>query len=81
MDDGSTDDTRAAVLRSFPAVGLHCSEKSLGYIVQRNRAAHFAKNPIIFSIDDDAVFSTPSVVENTLREFEHPRWAQWPFPS
>jgi len=73
MDDGSTDDTLAVVSQNFPTVRLHRSEKSLGLIVQRNRAARLAKNPIIFSIDDDAIFSTPSVVENTLAEFGHPR--------
>lgn len=73
IDDGSTDGTSAAVAQQFRSVRLHRSEKSLGYIVQRNRAARLAVTPIIFSIDDDAVFSTPTIVEDTLREFEHPR--------
>jgi len=73
MDDGSTDDTQATVLRKFPTVHLHRSEQSRGLIVQRNRAARLAENPIVFSIDDDAIFSTSSVVEKTLREFSHPR--------
>ncbi|HEX4265926.1 MAG TPA: glycosyltransferase family 2 protein [Verrucomicrobiae bacterium] len=73
IDDGSSDDTSAAVAREFPSVRLHRSEQSFGLIVQRNRGARMAGNPILFSIDDDAVFSTPRVVEQTLREFEHPR--------
>ena len=73
MDDGSTDDTASAVAREFPSVRLQRSERSLGYIAQRNRAAQLASNPIIFSMDDDAVFSTPTIVETTLREFDHPR--------
>jgi glycosyltransferase involved in cell wall biosynthesis len=73
IDDGSTDGTHEFISREFPAVRLHRSEKSLGLIAQRNRAARLASNPILFSIDDDAVFSTPSVVEATLREFDHPR--------
>ena len=52
---------------------VHRSEQSLGLIVQRNRAAELARTPYLFSMDDDAVFSTPRVVETTLREFEHPR--------
>jgi glycosyltransferase involved in cell wall biosynthesis len=73
IDDASTDGTSATVAREFPAVRLHRSEKSLGLVVQRNRAAKLATNPIIFSLDDDAVFSTPRIVEDTLREFGHPR--------
>lgn len=72
VDDGSTDGTSEMIAREFPSVRLNRSEKSLGLIVQRNRAAQMAGNSIVFSIDDDAVFSTPSVVEHTLREFDHP---------
>ena len=73
IDDGSTDGTAEVVIREFPSVHLHRSEQSLGLIVQRNRAARLAACPILFSLDDDAVFSTPTVVETTLREFDHPR--------
>ena len=73
MDDGSTDGTADAVGREFPSVRLLRSKQSQGYIVQRNRAARLAGCPILFSLDDDAVFSTPSVIETTLREFDHPR--------
>jgi glycosyltransferase involved in cell wall biosynthesis len=73
IDDGSTDGTFEAVAREFPSVRLHRSEQSLGLIAQRNRAARMASNAILFSIDDDAVFSTPTIVEQTLREFDHPQ--------
>ena len=73
MDDGSTDGTYDRVRREFPQVQIHRSEASLGYIVQRNRAALLAETPVLFSIDDDAVLSSPTVVEQTLREFDHPR--------
>jgi glycosyltransferase involved in cell wall biosynthesis len=73
IDDGSTDGTAVAVSREFPSVRLHRSEKSFGLVVQRNRAAKLTANPIIFSLDDDAIFSTSRIVEDTLREFEHPR--------
>lgn len=73
IDDGSADGTAEAVVREFPSVHLHRSEKSLGYIVQRNRGATLTDSPIIFSMDDDALFSTATVVEQTLREFDHPR--------
>jgi len=73
IDDGSTDGTAELVAQDFPSVRLHRSEKSLGLIVQRNHAARLASHPILISIDDDAVFSTPMVVEATLREFTDPQ--------
>jgi glycosyltransferase involved in cell wall biosynthesis len=73
IDDGSTDGTAEAVAREFPSVNLHRSEKSLGLIVQRNRGARLANGSIVFSIDDDAIFSSPRVVEQTLREFDNAR--------
>ena len=73
VDDGSTDGTWEAVTREFPSARLHRSEQSLGLIVQRNRAARLASAPILFSLDDDAVFSTPRIVEATLGKFDHPR--------
>ena len=59
--------------REFPEARLERSEQSLGLIAQRNRGARLASGSVIFSLDDDAVFSTPDVVETTLREFNHPR--------
>lgn len=73
IDDGSTDGTSEMVRHQFPQVRLHRFETSSGLIVQRNRAAALAKSPIIFSLDDDAIFSSPFVVEQTLREFDDPR--------
>jgi glycosyltransferase involved in cell wall biosynthesis len=73
IDDASTDGTAEVVAREFPAVQLARSETSRGYIAQRNRAARLAESPILFSLDDDAVFSTPTVMERTLQEFDHPR--------
>ncbi len=73
IDDGSTDGTSEMVKTEFPAVELHRSETSLGLIAQRNRGADLAAGEIIFSIDDDAIFSSPRVIEQTLAEFSHPR--------
>jgi glycosyltransferase involved in cell wall biosynthesis len=69
MDDGSTDGTAELVEREFPRARLVRSEKSQGYIVQRNAAAELAKTPYLFSIDDDATFSTPDVVRQTIANF------------
>jgi glycosyltransferase involved in cell wall biosynthesis len=73
IDDGSTDGTADMVAAEFPAVRLERSTKSLGLIVQRNRAACLASGEIIFSLDDDAEFSTPRVVKQTLEDFDDPR--------
>jgi glycosyltransferase involved in cell wall biosynthesis len=52
---------------------LHRSALSRGLIVQRNTGARLAKGDIIFSIDDDAEFSNPTIVEAVLGEFSDPR--------
>jgi glycosyltransferase involved in cell wall biosynthesis len=73
IDDGSTDGTSDMIRSEFPTVQLERTEQSRGYIVQRNHGAAIAKTPFIFSIDDDAAFSTPRVVSQTLAEFHDPR--------
>lgn len=73
IDDASTDGTADMVLSEFPEVRLERSESSLGYIKQRNRAARLASSPVIFSLDDDAVFSSPDVVEQILSQFSSDR--------
>jgi len=73
VDDGSTDGTSDMVCRDFPQAKLMRSEQSEGYIAQRNRAACVARGSIVFSIDDDAAFSTPRIVSKTLTEFDDGR--------
>ena len=73
IDDGSSDGTAALVSSEFPSVLLHRFEKSKGLIVQRNNGAQLATGDVIFSIDDDAVFSTPLIIEQTLRGFTEPK--------
>lgn len=80
IDDGSSDSTSAMVKAEFPMVTLHGREQSLGYIVRRNEAAQLAQTETIFSIDDDAEFSSPSIVEQTLLEFTHKRIAAVAIP-
>jgi glycosyltransferase involved in cell wall biosynthesis len=73
IDDGSTDGTSDMVQSEFPEVRLFRSETSLGCIAQRNRGAELAHGDIIFSIDDDAVFSSAHTIRQTLSSFNHPR--------
>jgi glycosyltransferase involved in cell wall biosynthesis len=72
IDDGSTDGTAEMVRSEFPEVKLERYEESKGLVVRRNEAARLALGDVIFSIDDDAIFSTSHVVEQTLLEFDSP---------
>lgn len=72
LDDGSTDGTSDMVRSEFPEVRLFTFTDSKGYIVRRNEGARLATGAIIFSIDDDAEFSSPHVIEQTLQEFSDP---------
>lgn len=73
MDDGSTDGTAEMVRAEFSQAVLHHFNESKGLIVRRNEGARLATGVVIFSMDDDAEFSTPKVVEQTLHEFDDPR--------
>ena len=73
VDDGSTDGTAELVRAEFPQVRLVHHDASLGYIVRRNEAAQLASAKVIFSIDDDAIFSSACVVEQTLAQFDDAR--------
>ncbi len=73
VDDGSTDGTADMLRNEFPAVDVQHEDESRGYIVRRNQGATLAKAPIIFSLNDDATFSTPHVVAQTLTEFDDDR--------
>lgn len=73
VDDGSSDGTAEMIVEEFPEVRLHREEDSAGLIVRRNQGAELANGDIIFSIDDDAEFSTEYVVEQTLRDFDDSR--------
>lgn len=73
FDDGSTDGTSEMVRGEFPMVILGRHEVSQGSIVNRNRAVRAASGRIIVSIDDDAALDSRSTIEQTLKEFDHPR--------
>ena len=73
VDDGSTDGTAAAVAAEFPSVRLIAHRDSQGYIARRNEAAASTAASIVFSIDDDAEFTSCHTVEQTLRDFDHSR--------
>lgn len=72
VDDGSTDGTREMLAKEFPEVCVIRHDTPRGYLVGRNEAAQVATGDVIFSIDDDAVFTTERVVSQTLEHFRDP---------
>jgi GT2 family glycosyltransferase len=80
LDDGSTDGTSAHVKKHFPSVRLVRFEESRGYIAARNEAARLAAGDVLISIDDDAEFSQPDIVDAVLSEMDDPRIAAVAMP-
>lgn len=75
-DDASTDGTTETITRKFPSVRITRRDEHVGLIVLRNRGFREARGHIIFSIDDDAYFTSSQTVARTLELFdEHPRAA------
>jgi glycosyltransferase involved in cell wall biosynthesis len=75
VDDGSRDGTSAMVEACFPSVRLERFPTPAGLVARRNFAVRSASAPVVVSIDDDAQFSSPDVVAQTLADFDHPRVA------
>jgi glycosyltransferase involved in cell wall biosynthesis len=80
LDDGSTDGTSDMVRSKFPHIRLDRTASSLGYVVQRNRGAVLCSGDVIFSIDDDAEFTSSRIIEQTVAGFCHPRVAAIAIP-
>jgi glycosyltransferase involved in cell wall biosynthesis len=69
VNDGSTDGTREMLESEFRNVRVIHHERPSGLVAARNEAAKVATGDVIFSIDDDAAFTTESVVVQTLEQF------------
>jgi glycosyltransferase involved in cell wall biosynthesis len=80
VDDGSADGTAGMIQTEFPEVNLRAHTKSEDVAVRRNELARWAPTDIIFFLDDDAVFSSPLVIEQTVQAFDDPRIAAVAIP-
>jgi glycosyltransferase involved in cell wall biosynthesis len=73
INDGSTDQTTQVLRTHFPTVHVQTHDVSTGYITARNEGAAAASGDVIFSIDDDAAFTSSQIVAQVLAEFDDPR--------
>jgi glycosyltransferase involved in cell wall biosynthesis len=80
VDDGSCDGTSEMLRDEFPGVRVVRYDDGAGVAARRNDAAVASRGEIIISIDDDAVFSSPRIVADTLADFDHPRIAAVAIP-
>jgi GT2 family glycosyltransferase len=69
FDDASDDGTAQAVREKFPSVLIFANPDRMGLIHNRNRGFEEALGSVVFSIDDDAYFSSPDIVESVLNKF------------
>lgn len=80
IDDASDDGTPEMVAAEFPGVKLVVHARMQGYIRGRNEAARLATGDVIVSLDDDAAFSSDSIVKETLACFDDDRVAAVAIP-
>jgi len=75
LDDASTDGTSEMMRNEVSMVQLVRSEQSLGAWTQRNIGTKLSNHSIVISVDDDTEFVNPTIIEQTLKLFDHPRVA------
>jgi GT2 family glycosyltransferase len=73
LDDGSSDGTAESIRQKYPEARVERFEEPAEVTARRNLAGELARAPILVVIDDDAELSSPTIVEDTLGEFDHPR--------
>ena len=72
VDDASSDHTSQLAREICPDVILVRNETAVGIIAARNQGFQVATGDIVFTLDDDAVFSSRELVGSVIAEFEKP---------
>jgi GT2 family glycosyltransferase len=75
LDDGSTDGTEELVRTFFPTVIYRRLHTHLGIPALRNLGSRLASTPVLVSLDDDCVLTSPRTIGQTLSDFDHERIA------
>ncbi len=71
VDDGSTDGTSAMIgKRRWPRTTLITNASPRGIIAARNQAFAACGGEFIFTLDDDAVFGSDTLIEDILPDFQ-----------
>lgn len=74
VDDGSPDDSVAAIREAFPWVRLFVNERNGGPAVTRNRGIREAKGDIVVGLDSDVTVADPYLLSRVEVAFEaHPK--------
>lgn len=73
INDGSNDQTATTLSENYPSVVAVHHRDSTGYLVARNEGAKLSSGKFIFSIDDDAAFTSDEIVGQVVAEFNDPR--------
>jgi len=74
VDDGSPDDSVAAIREAFPWVRLFVNERNGGPAVTRNRGIREAKGDIVVGLDSDVTVEDPFLLSRVEVAFEaHPK--------
>jgi GT2 family glycosyltransferase len=75
MDDGTSKATAEMIRNEFSQIRYYHLGSGRGPAFQRNRGIELASNNFVFPVDDDVLFSSPRILEQTVADFEHPRIA------
>lgn len=70
-DDASADGTPDEIRRLFPDVRCVSTTQRVGQAGLRDRGFRECAGDYVFSLDDDAYFSDPTIVRHTLEDFQN----------
>jgi GT2 family glycosyltransferase len=72
VDDASSDDTSRVARELCPQAKIVRNDSAVGIIAARNQGFSHATGDVVFTLDDDALFSSPELVSDVMAEFDQP---------